>query len=117
MCQICDTHVNNRTKHCGDCNRCVAIFDHHCKWLNNCIGILNYKYFFSLVVVYLLHQLYLAAILSYMLSESLETKPWLIILACLFLDCVVKMIALGQLFLWHVWFTRHGITTFEYILE
>lgn len=38
MCQICNANIGERTKHCGDCNRCVAVFDHHCKWLNNCIG-------------------------------------------------------------------------------
>ena len=57
-CEICKTHVQERTKHCGDCNRCVHVFDHHCKWLNNCIGQKNYKefrylclavFFFSLI--------------------------------------------------------------------
>jgi hypothetical protein len=38
FCSICKTHVHPRSKHCGDCNKCIAVFDHHCKWLNNCIG-------------------------------------------------------------------------------
>ena len=34
-CEVCESYVNERTKHCGSCNRCVELFDHHCKWLNN----------------------------------------------------------------------------------
>ena len=49
-CQICRTHVQERTKHCGDCNRCVSMFDHHCKWLNNCIGDRNYRHFIYLCI-------------------------------------------------------------------
>ena len=74
-CQICDAHVNNRTKHCGDCNRCVAVFDHHCKWLNNCIGVLNYNYFMYMISFYLMHSLYsigvlIALILEWKLSKD-----------------------------------------------
>ena len=48
-CEICDSWVNNNSKHCVRCRRCVKDFDHHCKWINNCIGGLNYKYFFKLI--------------------------------------------------------------------
>ena len=49
-CLICNTHVKERSKHCGECNRCVSLFDHHCKWLNNCIGERNYKEFIYLCI-------------------------------------------------------------------
>ena len=37
--------VGEKTKHCGQCNRCVNVFDHHCEWLGNCVGASNYKWF------------------------------------------------------------------------
>jgi palmitoyltransferase len=33
-------------KHCHDCQRCVATFDHHCLWLDNCIGEKNRPVFY-----------------------------------------------------------------------
>jgi len=29
FCDVCESFVHDRTKHCGDCNRCVDMFDHH----------------------------------------------------------------------------------------
>ena len=49
-CSICQSNVHPSSKHCGQCNRCVAFFDHHCKILNTCIGKVNYRYFISLIV-------------------------------------------------------------------
>ena len=48
-CNICTVYVQERTKHCGPCNRCCSKFDHHCKWLNNCIGSENYEEFRVLI--------------------------------------------------------------------
>ena len=53
FCNICDSYVQARTKHCGPCNRCCEEFDHHCNWLNNCIGTQNYSNFRKLINVYL----------------------------------------------------------------
>ncbi|XP_041374817.1 palmitoyltransferase ZDHHC11-like [Gigantopelta aegis] len=44
-CNLCEVHVDEKTKHCRDCNKCISDFDHHCKWLNNCIGRRNYRWF------------------------------------------------------------------------
>lgn len=48
-CDVCQSYVGDRSKHCGDCNRCVDVFDHHCKWMNNCVGDRNYKAFIVLI--------------------------------------------------------------------
>ncbi|CAI2362346.1 unnamed protein product [Moneuplotes crassus] len=51
FCDVCEAYVHERTKHCGECNRCSDLFDHHCKWLNNCIGGKNYADFLILISV------------------------------------------------------------------
>lgn len=61
-CDVCDAYVGDRSKHCGDCNRCVELFDHHCKWMNNCVGAKNYWDFLFLIgcvltqsIIFLIH--------------------------------------------------------------
>ena len=50
FCSVCKGPVEERTKHCGNCNRCTDEFDHHCFWLNTCIGKRNYRLFVKFVV-------------------------------------------------------------------
>jgi hypothetical protein len=46
LCPYCKLIVKPGSKHCWDCGKCVAGFDHHCPWLNTCIGRQNYVQFF-----------------------------------------------------------------------
>ncbi|CAE8734795.1 unnamed protein product, partial [Polarella glacialis] len=46
FCRYCDSNVQLESKHCWECNKCVANFDHHCPWLNTCIGARNYGGFY-----------------------------------------------------------------------
>lgn len=50
FCMICQIEQPNRTKHCRDCNRCVACHDHHCPWVGVCIGENNRRYFYFYLV-------------------------------------------------------------------
>lgn len=120
ICQLCKTHVHNRTKHCGECNRCVAVFDHHCKWLNNCIGELNYKWFMALITIYLTQQIFtlgLMSYISYLWCQETHALWHIIIILIIGLFAVAKLGALLQLLGWHIWFGKNNMTTFEYILE
>lgn len=103
--------MNNRTKHCGDCNRCVAVFDHHCKWLNNCIGGLNYSLFFGLVTIALMHTVFSLGTLAkvvYGIQYIEEVDGGLmtvLIVTYVYMGyLLLKAIGLGQLFFWHIWF-------------
>ena len=45
-CTYCRLPQPYRTKHCRDCDKCVALFDHHCPWIGGCVGQNNRIYFF-----------------------------------------------------------------------
>ena len=45
-CTICHIEQPLRTKHCKDCDHCVATLDHHCPWIGSCVGERNRLWFF-----------------------------------------------------------------------
>lgn len=50
FCSFCKISQQLRTKHCRDCNKCVALYDHHCPWIGGCVGQNNRFYFFWYVL-------------------------------------------------------------------
>ncbi|KAJ2858472.1 hypothetical protein J3B02_000222 [Coemansia erecta] len=54
ICRVCRVETKPLTRHCKRCNKCVVGLDHHCRWLNTCIGSVNYKYFFTTLLLSIL---------------------------------------------------------------
>ena len=50
ICHLCHAHQPVRARHCGQCGRCVRLFDHHCPWLANCVGERNHGFFWLFLV-------------------------------------------------------------------
>ena len=50
VCVVCMMTQPLRVRHCRQCNRCVALYDHHCPWLGVCIAERNKCLFFWYLV-------------------------------------------------------------------
>ncbi|CAD8208119.1 unnamed protein product [Paramecium pentaurelia] len=111
-CLVCQAHVQDKTKHCWSCNKCVSLFDHHCIWLNNCVGDQNYSYFFILViflVILKIFKLILDIILLYYADDLL-----ILVYICIAIDPPILIILIYLLSM-HLYFKYKNITTYEYI--
>ncbi len=134
FCQLCGTHVLERTKHCGTCNRCVEDFDHHCNWLNNCIGKKNYRLFVALLALLSTICAYQGAIdLLLIVTLHMDSRKqrladfysadettvavlaYVLSGVCLVTQGAVSFMVL-QLLLLHRWLWVNGITTYDYVL-
>jgi palmitoyltransferase len=50
-CHSCVLRKPQRSKHCGDLDKCVERFDHHCLWTTRSVGAANHKQFLLFCVV------------------------------------------------------------------
>ena len=118
---MCESHIDSRSKHCRECNRCVAVFDHHCQWLNNCIGQYNYRLFFNLVGFYLLYSFMILALTIYLsvkLHNEETASTSLIPVYILLSQSLFRCLSLSQLFFFHIYLSLFmGMTSYDFILE
>ena len=63
-CELCRIEQPYRTKHCSQCEACVAKYDHHCFWIGGCVGELNLRKFFTMLVVQNITYVWLTMIVS-----------------------------------------------------
>lgn len=67
--------VQPKSKHCRQCDKCVAGFDHHCVFLNNCIGTRNYGAFIALLCSIMASAACHSGIATYLLAQSSLALP------------------------------------------
>lgn len=118
-CSLCKTNVDPTSKHCGQCNRCVAGFDHHCKWLNTCIGKFNYKYFLSLILLVLFQMIILSLLACFMLIHfiHLENYSFVALTIILLVESLFVIFSDLNLIVLHIYLKYRKMTTYEYIVE
>mmetsp|Transcript_9606 Transcript_9606/g.28206 ORF Transcript_9606/g.28206 Transcript_9606/m.28206 type:complete len:232 (-) Transcript_9606:65-760(-) len=135
FCVICVANTSTTSQHCRYCEKCVEGFDHHCKWLNNCVGKANYKYFFmtvtSVLLFLIIHIAYTVYIIAYAgvdhsgFREDLEdaygadfhSAAYLAIVSVLGVVLLILATLVAQLFFFHIYLMRKGITTYDYVIN
>ncbi|CAD8194159.1 unnamed protein product [Paramecium octaurelia] len=111
-CLVCQAHVQDKTKHCWSCNKCVSLFDHHCIWLNNCVGDQNYSYFFVLVISLVTFKIFKLVLDANLLYNAVDLQ--ILVYICIVIDPPVLIILIYLLSM-HLYFKYKQITTYEYI--
>ncbi|CAD8112375.1 unnamed protein product [Paramecium sonneborni] len=111
-CLVCQAHVQDKTKHCWSCNKCVSLFDHHCIWLNNCVGDQNYSYFFILVISLVTFKIFKLALDINLLFQEYDLQ--ILVYICIAIDPPV-LVVLIYLLSMHLYFNYKHITTYEHI--
>ncbi|CAG9323791.1 unnamed protein product [Blepharisma stoltei] len=134
FCTICCCNVSMKTKHCGQCNRCVENFDHHCVWLNNCIGKKNYHNFIKLIFALEFNMMvifsYGVSIIVYYYNDYdsyvsdikevvdyADKDAFIVLTYVVTIEAMIAILVDGCLIILHVWLRSKHMTTFEYILK
>ena len=124
-CQWCQSHVQQNSKHCGQCNRCTSDFDHHCKWLNNCIGGRNYWLFFCLIWFTMLQAVVILSLNIIFFLHRLDDYEFIAVLGYVQLSSTILsslvstpiLLFTAYLSIYHVWLKCNKKSTYKHILE
>ena len=134
-CRFCQVFVHPNAKHCRSCNRCRMDFDHHCKYINNCVTSENYSYFFygtmslivssvtCIVAVVYLGKSYksdpigVINILQQRYKRTITSSLFWVLYGASVLINLGLLVPLLILLVFHVFFQKRGITTYNFLME
>ena len=105
-CMVCKIHVSPSSLHCKYCNKCIDRLDHHCDYLGTCVSQLNYAFYFSLLVIFLVY-------LILTIISCLEYSFFLILVFLL----IPVISYISYLFFLHLILIYLKMTTLEYFRE
>ena len=128
ICNICKIQVDETSKHCISCDKCVVGFDHHCKWLNNCVGRRNYPFFIVcigsleplLLVIFAGNAAALGILCTDTQEETLGRAGETLtsaLLGAVLLATFSGLVLNGHLICFHLYLRKHQITTFDYVSQ
>ena len=122
-CTICHLEQPLRTKHCRDCDQCVATHDHHCPWIGNCVGERNRARFYIYLVMQCVQMISAISLgIKYLVENVEEHRRELskltileiyIGLACFFTLCFTAFVL--ALIVFHTILASKNLTSWEYI--
>ncbi|KAL4493959.1 hypothetical protein ABPG72_021976 [Tetrahymena utriculariae] len=114
-CTSCYINMPLRAKHCKDCKRCVARFDHHCPYVGNCIGEKNKCVFYWFLILQLVELLLgFIEVLKYNEFDQPDNLAYNIYTIFCFIIIAFFFIFVLLLFVYHSYFGSLNITTWEY---
>eukprot|EP00347_Sterkiella_histriomuscorum_P000103 403377170 len=118
MCTKCNIEQPLRTKHCRNCNRCVATYDHHCPWIGNCVAEKNRRFFFYFLVLQFIESIwgFVYSLMSFHGTNRLDrwiTLNLLNLMACII--CFFFILMVGSLVFFHLFLSSSNLTTWEFL--
>ena len=122
FCTVCHLEMPLRTKHCKQCDQCVATHDHHCPWIGTCIGERNKAHFYVYICFQLLQTVfgtYFCFEICEKLGFKFESLSKYEVMdgayeAFLGVVCLCISISLSVLLTLHTYLAMNGLTSWEY---
>ena len=115
-CEHCSIYQPLRSRHCHDCQRCVATFDHHCFWIGSCVGERNHRVFLLMLLSSSATVIWDMAQLIQALLQSTQLAPWLFALCSASIALLsLPVLIVCTLSLYHIYLVVTCQTTWEHL--
>ena len=116
-CKICKINVEESTKHCFKCNKCIRKYDCHNKCYNTCIGYANANIFLCITIIkFIFFGLKIIFIITFLLKHDLHKFALLDIIFILmdFICSVIISIIVLDTLIFQMYIRLKGIKTFQH---